>query len=382
MTSLVSLQACADYAKVGGALSALLAPLGGLGAFVRPGQRVLLKPNLLMNAGPDQAVTTHPEIVRAVLRAVRAAGGLPMVGDSPADVGDLERVWEGSGLAAVCAAEGASRVMFESGGSKQFVLHGRTFSIARAVLEADVVINLPKVKTHVFTRLTCGVKNLYGAVPGFQKTALHKLHPDARDFAGLLADILGVVRPALTIADGVIGMQGDGPSAGTPKALGFLAASADPVALDAVVCRILGLDPGEILHLAAAAALELGALRPQAITLAGPPPEAFRPSGFDLPGTIAQQSIPRWLVRLIQPLIWNRPRLGRLCVHCDMCVRACPAGALASRPGQTPQLDSRRCIECCCCHEICPQKAIRMRPSPTLRAVHAVRHAVRRLRRP
>lgn len=381
MSSLISLQSCADYAQIGGALPALLAPLGGIGAFVRPGQHVLLKPNLLMDAAPEQAVTTHPEIVRAVLRAVREAGGVPMVGDSPADVSDLERVWEHSGLGAVCVAEGALRVGFESCGSAKFTVHGRTFSIARAVLDADVVINLPKVKTHVFTRLTCGVKNLYGSVPGFQKTALHKLHPNPDDFGGLLADILGVIRPALTIADGVIGMQGDGPSAGTPKALGFLAASSDPVALDTVVCLLLGLDPAEVAHLVAASAQGLGTRRMDEITLAGASLDRLRPSTFTLPGTFALHKIPRWLVWLIQPSIWNRPRIEPHCVQCGLCVRACPAAALTARLGQPPRFESRRCIECCCCHEICPQKAIRMRPSPALRTVHAARQALRRLRR-
>ncbi len=380
MTALVSLQSCSGYTQVDAVLSALLAPLGGLGAFVRPGQRVLLKPNLLMDATPEQAVTTHPEIVRAVLRAVRAAGGVPLVGDSPADVTDLDRVWEHSGLAAVCAAEGAERVGFESGGSATFTRHGRTFSIARAVLDADVVINLPKVKTHVLTRLTCGVKNLYGTVPGFQKTTLHKLHHIPADFGGLLADILGVVRPALTIADGVVGMQGDGPSAGTPAALGFLAASSDPVALDTIVCRLLGIDPAGVAHLTAAVALGLGTNRIEAIELKGPALDALRPADFILPATLELNKIPRWVVRLVQPLIWNRPRLGPACVYCGLCVRACPAGALTVRTGQSPAFDSRLCIECCCCHEICPQKAIRMLPSPALRAVHAVRHALRRLR--
>ena len=253
MTSLVSLQACADYAKVGGALSALLAPLGGLGAFVRPGQRVLLKPNLLMNAGPDQAVTTHPEIVRAVLRAVRAAGGLPMVGDSPADVGDLERVWEGSGLAAVCAAEGASRVMFESGGSKQFVLHGRTFSIARAVLEADVVINLPKVKSHMQLTLTLGVKNLFGCVPGKMKAWWHmEAGKDVDRFAQMLIETARAINPELTILDGIVGHEGNGPSTGEPRDLGVLAASRDVFALDRVMVEVLGVRAQDVPTVAAA----------------------------------------------------------------------------------------------------------------------------------
>lgn len=372
MTSRVVLASCSGYDTVSRAIDGLMARLGGMGAFVQPGQRVLIKPNLLTDARPEEAVTTHPEVIRAVIRSVKGAGASPWVGDSPANVVDLARVWDKTGMAAVCGEESVPLVNLEKSGSETFRDGGISFTIARPVLESDAVITVPKIKTHVLTGLTASVKNLYGVVPGFQKTALHRQYPRVREFSEMLALVYGRVKPVLAIADGVLAMDGDGPSAGRPFPLGVMGASADGVALDAVFCRMMGMNPGRIAHLAAAERFGYGVCHAGGIEVEGDVDwrtgRACRP-----PRTVPTAWIPRWLIRMVAPAFWHRPVFGAACVSCGKCVQACPANALRMEPGSKPVLDTRVCIACCCCHEICPARAIEMAPGPAFRLVDFLR---------
>ncbi len=365
MRQSVNLVNCPDYASVPGALARLLAGMGGMGHFVKPGQSVLIKPNLLSDHVPEDAVTTHPEVVRALIRMVKTTGAIPWVADSPAMVADLKRVWERTGIEAVCREENVSLVNLEKAGSKSFEENGIHFTIATPVLEADAIITVPKVKTHVLTGLTGAMKNLYGTVPGLQKTSFHKMYPYPEDFARLLVAIFRRVKPVLAVADGVIGMEGNGPSAGLPIQLGFLAASSDAIALDVILCRTLGLDPRNVIHLAAAREAGLGIQDWNQITVGGDVAiHALAPRKYRLPATVPIQYVPRWLLKLVEPYIWHRPRFLANCVSCGKCVKACPAEALAMTPGQRPVLTPAKCIACCCCHEMCPVHAIEMQPSP------------------
>ena len=368
MRQSVNLVNCPDYASVPDALSRLMDGLGGMGQFVKPGQSVLIKPNLLSDHTPDDAVTTHPEVVRALIRLVKAAGATPWVADSPAIIADLRRVWERTGIEAVCHDEQVSLVNLEKAGSRSFEENGIHFTIATPVLEADAIITVPKVKTHVLTGLTGAMKNLYGTVPGLQKTAFHKRYPYPQDFARLLVAIYRQVRPVLSVADGVVGMEGNGPSAGRPIRLGFLGASADAVALDVVLCRALGLEPRNVIHLELARQAGLGLQDWDQIAVGGDVAiQALAPRAYRRPSTVPIQYVPRWLIRWVEPYIWHRPRFLPNCVFCGKCVKACPAEALAILPGQQPVLNPAKCIACCCCHEMCPVHAIEMQPSPFFR---------------
>ena len=338
-----------------------------MGRFVKAGQSVLIKPNLLSDHTPDEAVTTHPEVVRALIRLVRAEGAKPWVADSPAMIADLRRVWEHTGMEAVCREEAVPLVNLEKSGSRSFEENGIRFTIATPVLDADAIITVPKVKTHVLTGVTGAVKNLYGTVPGLQKTSFHKLYPYPADFARLLVAILRQVKPVLAVADGVVGMEGNGPSAGMPVNLGFLAASPDAVALDVVLCRVLGLEPRNVVHLEVARGAGLGVQDWSSITVEGDVTRALAPREYRLPSTVPLDYVPQWLVRLVQPLIWHRPAFLSACVSCGKCVKACPMEALSMKPGSRPVLDAAKCIACCCCHEICPEHAIEMKPSPFFR---------------
>ena len=174
-TSPVWFARCADYgAPVASALGRLLAESGLLAADAVRGKRVLVKPNLLTDRTPDEAVTTHPDVLRPVLRHLKAAGADVSVGDSPASTANLRSVLSKSGLGAVCEEEGVPFVPFEGEGVQNFTEDGFSFSLAKPVVEADLIVNLPKVKSHALTKLTAAVKNLYGAVPGYSKATLHR----------------------------------------------------------------------------------------------------------------------------------------------------------------------------------------------------------------
>ena len=374
MQTRVALAKCDDYAAVGAALDVVMAPLGGWGAFVKPGQTVLVKPNLLSHHAPDEAVTSHPELLRAILRRLKTQGVTPVVADCPANAARLDQVWDATGVAALCREELVPLLNLEKAGARSFEVDGMRFSVATPILEADVVINVPKVKTHMLTTFTGAVKNMYGAVPGFQKTSLHKVYPRPREFGELVAAVYGQVKPALSIADAVVGMEGDGPSAGQPIRLGFLAASADAAALDAVLCGILRIDPRRVCYLGPVARRRLGETDGARIETVGPAPDDLAPPAFRMPGMLPLDRIPLWLLGLARPLIWHRPRFGERCVHCGECVRACPTEALRLRPGRRPVLTPSRCVECCCCHEICPARAVEMAASPLLRFGHWLRH--------
>ncbi|MBN1669549.1 MAG: DUF362 domain-containing protein [Kiritimatiellae bacterium] len=368
MRTPVALSACPDYGPaLRDSLERLIGALGGLARFVKPGQSVLVKPNLLTDGTPEQAKTTHPEVVRHLLRVLKQGGARCRVGDSPSTVTKLERVWARTGIGQVCAEEATPLLNLESAGSKRFTVDGMSFSVARPVLEADVVVNVAKLKTHSLTVLTAAVKNLYGTVPGMQKTTLHELYPNPKRFGKLLAALYRTVRPALSIVDGVVGMEGNGPAAGDPVRLGFLAASSDAVALDASLCRMLGIDPARVYYLPEAARAGAGAIRPEHIERVGDTPEPLAPRRFRVPGTTLLQLVPDWAVRLCKPLLWIRPSITGRCVACGRCVQACPAGALAQAKGERPVLDKAACIQCCCCHEVCPERAIVMTASPLLR---------------
>jgi uncharacterized protein (DUF362 family) len=361
--STVSIVKCADYAReLPEALDKLLSHLGGITSFVKPGQSVVLKPNLLSDHTPDEAVTTHPELVRALIRTLKQRGVSPVVADSPANVVKLERVWERTGFSSMCAEEDVPLLNLEECGSTAFNVDGFSFSIAKPLLDADVIISVPKVKTHVLTVLTAAVKNMYGAVPGFQKTMLHKLHPTPSEFGALMAAIYEKIPPTLSIADAVYGMDGDGPSAGRTIHMGFLAASSDAVALDMTLCRILKIKPDAVPYLAP----YLKGEEQRIINVAGENPDTVMPGSFRAPSTLRMRLIPRPLVRLLAPLVWIRPSISDKCVVCGRCVKACPVQALSITNGQKPVLDSGRCIGCCCCHEICPERAVAMAQSPFL----------------
>lgn len=238
-------------------LDTVLEPLGGMAAFVKPGDRVLLKPNLLTGSRPTKECVTRPELVYCVAQMVRSAGGRPFLGDSPAK-GSALGVAKANGY--LPFIEELKLPVVEMKG-KRYATAGEEFNhllLSKEAMEADVVINLPKVKSHMQLTVTLGVKNLFGCVPGKMKAWWHMEAGKDRDrFGTMLVETARAIAPNLTIVDGIIGHEGNGPSGGEPRPLGILGASADVFALDRALIEILQVDPASVPTIAASQRLGL-----------------------------------------------------------------------------------------------------------------------------
>ncbi|HEY6008547.1 MAG TPA: DUF362 domain-containing protein [Geobacteraceae bacterium] len=367
---LVTIEQCPSYepAGVATALDRLLAPLGGMTAYVRPGERVLLKPNMLAAKPPEKAVTTHPALLRAVIRLVQAAGGTVLVGDSPG-IGGQRRVAERSGMLAVIEETGAELTAFEetveAAGSGIF----KRFQLARPYLEADRVINLPKLKTHEMMTMTCAVKNLFGAVVGTAKAGWHlKAGADRELFARMLLEIYQLRPPDLTIVDAVLAMEGDGPGSGDPRDVGLLLAGTNPVAVDVIAAEVAGI-PKKLLYVERAAQrLGLAGADRTTIATAGLPLEAARVPDFRLPHiSDVQFGLPAFLKNRLRHYLTSRPEADPAkCRLCGVCRDACPPQAIRIEGGQL-RFDYHRCIRCFCCRELCPDAALTVTEGTLLR---------------
>jgi uncharacterized protein (DUF362 family)/ferredoxin len=324
------------------------------------GRRVLVKPNCLMAAAPERAVTTHPSLVRALVRALRRRGAAVTVGDNPGAraYGAARASFAAAGL--LEAAEGA----YEDIGSRTAVAplafgSSRRAIVSAAVLEADWLVTVPKLKTHCLTLLTGAVKNHYGILAGAEKARLHREAPSGARFAAALAAVCAVRPPDLAVMDAVVAMEGDGPSHGRPREVGLVLASPDPVALDATAARLIGLDPSRVAHLRAAAEAGIGSDDPAAIRVDGDPGSL---PALRLPSTFRAGLLQALSGHLVFNLL-HRSRLRvdvRKCRDCGACVDACPAGAMTRRAGSIA-IDEGRCQVCFCCAEVCPEGAVAAR---------------------
>ena len=370
---LVTIARCPDYdpASVGEALGRLLAPLGGMGAFVKPGERVLIKPNMLSAKPPEKAVTTHPALLGAVIGLVREAGGIPLVGDSPG-IGSQRKVAEKSGMLKVVEECGAQFVPFDE--TREVAGNGtfRRFELARPYLEADRIINLPKLKTHEMMTLTCAVKNLFGAVVGTAKAGWHlKAGADRELFARLLLEIYELRPPDLNIVDAVTAMEGDGPGSGDPRHVGLLLAGANPVAVDTIAAEITGI-PKRLLYVERAAErLGLAGSDRATITTAGLTIAEARVPDFRLPHiSDVQFGLPAFLKNRLRHYLTSRPApIEEKCRLCGICRDACPPRAITIEEGKL-HFDYHRCIRCFCCRELCPDGALTVKEGALLRIIN------------
>ena len=247
--SLVAVVHCEDYdyPRVKEAVAWGIKLIGGCEALVKPGEKILLKPNLLAPDPPEKCVTTHPAVFKAVAEAFLTAGAVISYGDSPS-LGSPERAARKAGIMAAADELNLPLADFRAGVEVAFPagVQNKKFTIARGVLESEGVISLPKLKTHGLTRLTGAIKNQFGCIPGVLKGEFHVKLPHVADFARMLVDLNLLLRPRLFVMDGIMAMEGNGPRGGQPRPMGVLLFSTDPVALDATVCRLVNLRPEDI----------------------------------------------------------------------------------------------------------------------------------------
>jgi len=364
MKSSVSIVRCQSYdeGEVLEGLRKAIGLLGGIEQFVQKGNRVLLKPNLLFGKAAEKAVTTHPSIVKGMIKIVREGGGIPFIGDSPS-VGGLVRTAEKAGIKRVADEMNCPLVEFDRPvlSAKGVGKHFKQLEIDQAILEVDVIINLPKWKTHVNTLLTLGVKNLFGCIPGPRKALWHLRAGENRKlFAQVLVDLYQVVKPPLTLLDGIVGMEGNGPNSGRPIPLGLILASNDALSIDQIVCDLLGISRKALLT--NRVALEQGIGR-DGIEVLGERVEDARIPHFQFPPLSgADWNLPGFIRRALKNALSTKPAMEEgKCVLCDRCVEICPPKAL-TRKAKGFTFDYGKCIRCFCCQEVCSEGAIQIEP--------------------
>lgn len=381
MKSKVIIRPCANYetSAVERAVFEVFEAAGGFG-LVQKGARVLVKINLLNASPPEKAVVTHPEVTRAVIRVVKEAGGVPVVGDSPGldQSWMAERVLKSSGTFDVCTEEGVDMAPFFLKGYGTVELPNAkrlsTVHIAREILEADVVIGVSKAKSHMQAVYTGAIKNFFGALPQKDRKIAHSL-PDLRSFSESLVDIFSACRHHLGIMDAVVGMEGRGPADGPPRHLGLILGSTDFVALDTVTTYCIGYDHLDIPYLDIAAEAGLGKDDLERIEINGPPIADVK-KNF-VPAPTALQRMPGFMNKLGMWLWSVEPKMTSACTSCGHCASICPVHAIKIGTKRAI-IDYDKCILCFCCHELCPDHAVKERKSLVAHVVELRNKLIRR----
>lgn len=322
---------------------------------ISSGTRVLIKPNILGPAHPDIAMTTHPNVVRAVAQYALDKGAVVQVSDSRA-MGVFSRSIKDCGYEESLA--GMPVKLVELTRSTTVMTKGPfgNIELSADALEADVIINLPKLKTHTQMALTLAVKNLFGCVVGARKPEWHfRVGENKELFAKLLVSIYDVLRPSINLMDGILAMEGQGPGTrGVPRPLGLIIASTDALSLDKAICGMFGLKHYALMTSNAARELCLEG-EDAKVTIEGEIPDII---DFDIPETTDLLFGPRFTRGFLRRHIASRPvNLKYECIYCSECVKICPAKAITN-PGKKLIFDYNKCIRCYCCIEVCPHAAM------------------------
>jgi uncharacterized protein (DUF362 family)/NAD-dependent dihydropyrimidine dehydrogenase PreA subunit len=357
----IALLACDSYdrALVEERVARAFELLGGPEAVVRPGDSVFVKVNLVVPFEPERAVTTHPEVVRAVVRQLKRVTDRVTIGDSPGGPFNraiLKKSYERTGMAGVAGDTGAS-LNFDTSETRVPVPDAKMMKqlvLCSPVVAADRVVSVSKLKTHVLTGLTGAIKNHYGAVPGMQKFTYHSRYQRADEFADLLTDVALAVNSDLHVVDAVWGMEGNGSVWGVPRRMGMIAAGRDPFAVDCLLGSVLGVRSEVNLPLAAAVRRGIFHGEASRLSVAGDDPGCLRVRGLRL---ATKRSAINWLpaplMRRYSSAMHIRPYIeADRCVACGKCVEICPAHAIDLSNG-CATVDGSDCIRCYCCHELC-----------------------------
>lgn len=370
----VALMKCGDYTneRLKSVISLGLQQTGfNLDSFKN--KRVILKPNLLMAAAPEKAITTHPEFFRAVAQIVNDYGGKPVIAESPA-MASLMHILPKTGYDSVIAEEG---IEIGNVGETNVLVYDKArkfkrFEISKAFFDADIILNLPKFKTHGITYATGAVKNLFGTIPGLKKSQWHTKAPNPSDFSEMLLDLnealLRGINPSMQfihIMDAIVGQEGEGPGpTGKPKKIGAVIIGENPIAVDYVAVKVVGLDVDKVRTITSGLSRDLGISSLEDIQIVGESVEDMSITDF-LPTrhTISSNVASRWpfTSKTFRNLITEKPVPKKdICTLCFKCMGICPAKAIDKplKKKKTPEFDYQKCIRCYCCMEICPQAAI------------------------
>lgn len=367
MDKKVYLAACEqyDYDKLKAAVDTIFEELE-LHTLIKPGTKVAIKPNLLMRSKPEAAVATHPLVVAAVGTKVKELGGIVKIAESgggPYTGMMLKSSYSGCGYEAMAKQYGLE-LNYDCGYTEVKAPHGlrsKQFHIINPLLEADVIIDVAKLKSHCLTGLSGATKNMFGSVPGLMKPEFHCRFPDKKDFGMMLVDLCETVRPNIVFVDAITAMEGNGPSGGHPRHIGTLLGGTSPYCVDLVCAKLIHMEPREIQMLDSAIERQLCPESIDGLTLLGDPVEQFIPEEFVQPESKSNDFIgrvPKFLRPLADKIATPRPKIRKKdCVGCGKCAESCPQHTIEIRQKKAV-ITYNKCIKCFCCHEMCPARAI------------------------
>ncbi len=375
ITHKVSLIGCEnyDFEKVFSALKQSCENMGGLDKYISSGEKVLLKVNMLMKKRPEEATTTHPVFVKALAKILIDHGCEVIIGDSPGGPFNdtmLRGIYKATGMAAV-AEEIGCKLNFNTGQAQKANPDGlllKKLVLTDMLNDVDKVISVSKLKTHGMMTFTGAVKNMFGTVPGLIKAEYHVNMPAYDDFANALIDICLCANPVLSFMDAVDGMEGAGPSSGTPRHIGAVIACDSPYHLDKVACSIINLDFKKVPTITQSIKRGIASNGLDDVEIIGDKIEDFFISDFLIPTTAKSLSFnaPKILSNLIQ----QRPVFDiSECVGCGACRDNCPAKVIEMTHNK-PKVNLRGCIRCFCCQELCPKKAVSIKSPRLLRLIY------------
>lgn len=368
----VSVAPCAEYTPDAcrEALLQVLAPIGGLD-FIKPGMKIAIKANLVSFIKPEAAATTHPELLVQLTKLISERGATAVIGDSPGGVYNnvyVGRVYAATGMQ---QAEQAGAILNRDFSQKDASFPeakiAKTFRYTAWLDDCDAIIDFCKLKSHGMMGMSAAAKNLFGTIPGTLKPEYHFRFPDPCDFARMIVDLNDYWKPALSIADAVVGMEGNGPTAGTPRHIGAVLASRDPHMLDLACAKLIGLRREDVPTLEAA--FERGYIPEDAEKLAicgdidslcVPDFEHLKTRNDLLFKNTFGGAAGKLFGGAVQRLMCSRPGAEKAsCIGCGKCANLCPSKAITMK-NALPKIDRKKCIRCFCCQEFCPKGAMKV----------------------
>ena len=366
---IVSLIKCKEYEynTVKKGIEESFANLGGIEKFIDKGDSVLLKLNLLMKKKPEDATTTHPVFAKALAEILIGYGAEVIIGDSPGgpfNTNALKGVYRACGIEKIANETGAklnyNTNSMEIKNEKGLIL--KKITAIQVLNEVDKVISVSKLKTHGMMMFTGAVKNMFGIVAGLEKAEYHVRMPENIDFSNALVDICLAAKPVLSFMDGIVAMEGDGPSAGTPREVGVIIASTSPYHLDVVATTIIGLVPNKVPTVQRCIERGLCKGNLDDIDIRGNSIDKVIVRDFIVPEIrsldLLEGKVPKFLRDILNHLMQPKPVfLHNKCVGCEDCALNCPPKVI-DMVDNKPIVDLDGCIRCFCCQELCPVKAI------------------------